>query len=377
MKSEFNPFPSTGYKGPDYFCNRKAETLQLNQLIGNGVNIALFAIRRLGKTGLVQHVFNSYKNNTRVICIYVDILATRTIADFTNLLATAVYKRFPPQKTTGKKIIEFFKRLRPTITFDELSGTPALTLTIETKTQKENTIGQILQFLDTQNIRVVFAIDEFQQILDYPENNTEAILRSHIQHLKNTSFIFCGSNQKMMHEIFNSAKRPFFASCTNINLTYIEESDYKKFIQKKFKEYKRTIDDDALDFICKWTMLHTFYTQYFCSTLYANNKKNISLQDTHDTALYILKLNEGTFFQYRNLLTAAQWNLLQAIAKEEKVVQPQGKDFINKHKLGTPALVKRGLDALLNKEMIFYQAEARKSYYEVYDKFLMRWLQSQ
>jgi len=377
MKKEINPFPSTGYKGPEYFCNRTEETRQINQFIINSANVALFAIRRLGKTGLLQHVFHSHKNNPKMICIYVDILSTKNISDFTNLLATAVYNRFPVQKTIGKKIAELFKRFRPTITFDELSGTPSLTLTIETKTQKENTIGQILQFLDKQNIRVVFAIDEFQQILEYPETNTEAILRTHIQHLKNTSFIFCGSNQKMMYEIFNSAKRPFFASCSTINIGYIDELEYKKFIQKKLKERERKIDDDSLNFICKWTSLHTFYTQYFCFTLYAKNKSNITLPEVHETALDILKLNEGIFFQYKNLLTNAQWNLLRAIAKEEKVLQPQAKLFINKHQLGTPALVKRGLEALLEKEMIFYQAGIDKPYYEVYDKFLMRWLQNQ
>ncbi|MEY3198778.1 MAG: hypothetical protein RJA13_736, partial [Bacteroidota bacterium] len=30
---------------------------------------------------------------------------------------------------------------------------------------------------------------------------------------------------------------------------------------------------------------------------------------------------------------------------------------------------------LLNKEMIFYNSSVEKPYYEVYDKFLMRWLQ--
>jgi hypothetical protein len=224
-------------------------------------------------------------------------------------------------------------------------------------------------------VKVVFAIDEFQQILEYPESNTEAIFRTQIQQLKNTAFIFCGSKQKMMHQIFNSAKRPFFVSCSNLNLGYIDEKDYQSFIKKKFNQRQRTIDDEALDFICRWTCLHTFYTQHFCHTLFNKNKVHSTLKDVRETAIDILNLNEGIYFQYKNLLTAAQWNLLRAIACEEHVYQPQSKLFIEKYKLGTPALVKRGLDALLEKEMIFYQSGVEKPYYEVYDKFLMRWLQ--
>src|SRR5690606_10678659 len=144
-------------------------------------------------------------------------------------------------------------------------------------------------------------------------------LRTYIQQLKNTSFIFCGSNQKMMHEIFNSAKRPFFASCSNLNLGYISEKHYRKFIQKKFNNAERKITDDCLDFICNWTKLHTFYTQYFCYTLFALNKKENTLEDAKLVASNILKLNENTFFQYRALLTEMQWSLLSAIAKEGKV----------------------------------------------------------
>jgi AAA+ ATPase superfamily predicted ATPase len=53
MKEDINPFSSSVYKGPEYFCNRVEETKQMNLLIKNGVHIALFAIRRLGKTGLI------------------------------------------------------------------------------------------------------------------------------------------------------------------------------------------------------------------------------------------------------------------------------------------------------------------------------------
>lgn len=374
--NKFNPFILSGYRGATYFCDREKETKLLVQYIENQVNVSLFAFRRLGKTGLIKHVFASLKKDKNLICIYVDILGTIDKSSFVNQLATAIYNAFPRNNSIGKKIMKAMQSLRPVIQFDELTGQPSLSISTVTQQQKEKTIASLFEFLDSQNIKVVFAIDEFQQILEYPEKNTEALLRSQMQQLKNTVFIFCGSNQKMMHEIFNSAKRPFFASCTPLYLDYIDKEDYKYFIRKMFKRDKRSIEEEALEFICDWTSLHTFYTQYFNNALYAKNTKDITLDLAYKSASEILEINENTFYQYRNLLTSTQWKLLKGIAIRGKLHRPNARKFIAENDLGSPSVVSRALESLLTKEMIFYNNSVKKPYYEVYNKFLMRWLQS-
>lgn len=375
MNKDQNPFISMGYRGPEYFCDRVIESKRLDDLMNQSVHVTLFAIRRLGKTGLIQHVFYPYRNSKTIHCIYLDILSSDNLSDLVNQLATAIYNRFPEKSSVGKKILELIMSFRPTITFDELTGMPSLSLKLETRAQQEQSIYNLFHFLDQQGGRIVFAIDEFQQILEYPEKNTEAILRTVMQQLNNTSFIFSGSNQKMMHEIFNSAKRPFFGSCTNMQLDFIDHEEYVKFIHKKFKAHKRSISQESVEFICQWTKHHTFFTQHLCATVFMQDAQEIDIEKARTAALQILKLNEPNFYQYKNLLTSAQWNLLCALAKEEQVTQPTSKKFINQHKLGTPSLVKRGLDALLNKELIYYNSSVEQPYYEVYDKFLMRWIQ--
>lgn len=374
MENEFNPFIISGYKGPQYFCNRASEIRLLQKHIKNNINTTLFSIRRLGKTGLIWHLFESYKGNSKIACIYVDILGTTNLKEFCDQLATAIYQRFPENRTLGKKIIDFFSLLRPVITYDELSGQPEISFETGEVRKTEKTILQLFQFLDKQNIKVVFAIDEFQQILEYPEKNTEAILREYMQQLKNIRFIFCGSNQKMMHEIFNSAKRPFFASCSNIYLEYIHPDDYKNFIRGLFIKNKRNIDNESLDFIYEWTLGHTFYIQYFCNLLFSFKSKHIHLDNVRQVASELLKQNESLYFQYRNLLTKSQWNLLSAVAKETQVYKAHSGEFIRRYGLGGSSMVTRGMEALLEKEMIFHNTSVAHPYYEVYDKFLMQWL---
>jgi len=376
MELEHNPFVDIGYRGSEYFCDREDETELLRKYIDNQTNTTLFAFRRLGKTGLIQHVFESFKKSKKQMCIYVDILSTTDKASFINQLATAIYAAFPENNGIGKQIIEAIKLLRPTIQFDELTGQPSVGITTINQQQQEATIATLFGFLDSQNVKIVFALDEFQQILAYPEKNMEALLRTQMQALKNTSFIFCGSNQAIMHEIFNDAKRPFFASCTYMSLHFIPKKNYGNFIKKLFKKYAKSISNEAVDFICDWTSLHTFYTQYFCNQLFAKGILDIDITDVKLLASDILALQEAKFYQYRTLLTKAQWNLLKAIANEQRLFKPHAKAFIIKSGLGSSSIVTRTLDALLAKEMVYRNTQIEKPYYEVYDKFLMRWLQS-
>ena len=53
-----NPFVVGRYVSDKYFCDRKEETKLLSKQIKNGRNVALISPRRLGKTGLIQHLFH-------------------------------------------------------------------------------------------------------------------------------------------------------------------------------------------------------------------------------------------------------------------------------------------------------------------------------
>ncbi len=374
MKTEINPFLIQQYQSPAYFCDRVSETNTLLENIHNHSNTAFFAQRRIGKTALIQHAFHLLAKK-KTMTIYMDIYATQNLKEFTNQLANSIYNLYPVNKSLGKRFLEAIKLLRPIISLDEITGNAELSLDITQPKQFEKTIPQLLQFLDQQPTKTVIAIDEFQQILQYPEKNVEAILRTAIAPLKKTSFIFCGSNQAMMQTIFNAAKRPFYASTKNINLKKIDSGLYTQFIRKKIKEHQRTISDTAVDQILTLTQSHTYYTQCLCNTIFASNNNNIELEHVYQALNKILIQNEGTYFQYRQLLTSAQWQLLRAIALEGTVDKPYAQQFIYRHQLGTPANVKRSLEALLQKEMVYQNTNLKNPYFEVYDKFLMLWMQ--
>jgi len=375
MNASKNPFHLKGYYGPNLFCDRKNEVQKLTENIDNDVNTTLFSIRRMGKTGLIHHLFHKLKTKKTHSCIYVDIYATQSLSEFTNQLASAILNEFPENKSIGSTFLEFIKGLSPIISYDAFTGTPQITFSYTQNKQYEYSLKGLFSFLDKQNKQIVIAIDEFQQIVNYPEKNTEAILRTIIQSLKNVTFIFSGSHKHLLSEIFNSAKRPFFSSTQSLYLDVISEKEYAIFIKKVFVNRKRKIDKQAIEFILQWTKKHTYYTQALCNKIFAQGSANVTINQVYKACDSILEEQENIFFQYRNLLTSPQWKLLKAIAKEDKVYQPTGIKFISTYQLGNPASVKRSLESLVNKEMVYKKITHDTSYYQVYDCFLSRWLE--
>lgn len=368
-----NPFPTTSYIGPEYFCDRKNETKSLITNIRNNQSTTLVAMRRMGKTALIYHTFQALPK--KFTCIYVDILPTQNEQEFLNALLTAIAISVPRDTSPGKKIWNFIKGLRPVISFDPVTGNPQLSLN-NVHRESSQSIQDVFTFLENLNQPVVIAIDEFQRVTSYPEKNTDAWLRSVIQMLKNIRFIFAGSQRHLMLELFSDPSRPFYRSTAILHFDRIATKEYKEFILHHFHEKKKTISEQLISDILNWSHLHTYYVQLICNRIFAASGKNVTEKIVEQEKMKLLKEQEIVFYQYRELLTRSQWNLLIAIGLEGKVTAPTSAAFIGKYNLGNPATVLQSINSLVQKEMVYYQMPVTASkVYFVYDLLLRRWIE--
>lgn len=373
MKKPSTPFPTTGYFGPDYFCDRENETLSLLNNIKGKQSTTLTAIRRLGKTSLIKHLQNNISDEW--ICIYLDILPTENVNDFLNYLATSIVRSVPEKSSIGGKIWAFIKSLRPVLSFDPLSGQPNVSFNIDINESKSQ-IEVLLKFLDNQKRPVLIAIDEFQQIIDYPEKNCDVLLRTIIQKLQNVVFIFSGSQQHIMSDLFSNPSKPFYRSTLFLSLGKIKFEKYQEFIIEKFASSKKKIDEEVVAEILNWTNLHTYYVQLICNRVFINSKSVVTSNIWQNEAMKLIKEQEYVFFTYRDMLTKPQWMLLKAIANEGKVNSITSKDFIQKYNLGGSATILRSVDSLQKKELIYHHYDENgKLFYSVYDVLFQRWLE--
>ncbi|MEI7501492.1 MAG: hypothetical protein WCK84_13720 [Bacteroidota bacterium] len=175
-------------------------------------------------------------------------------------MATSLIQAVPEKSKPGKLIWNFIKSFRPVITFDQITGSPQITIDSNTG-RAEPDIETCLKFLENQPFRFVIAIDEFQQILRFPEKKTDAWLRSKIQQLNKLTFIFAGSQQQLMVDLFNSPSRPFYRSTGFMRINKIKADHYREFIIKIFQDGNRLISSVVVNEILDWADLVTYYIQ--------------------------------------------------------------------------------------------------------------------
>ena len=270
-----------------------------------------------------------------------------------------------------EKMFGLLASLRPRLTVDPLTGEPAVELKVETASEIKTGLENIIRLISEIKQDIVFMFDEFQQIGKYPEMNTEAILRSVIQSYPVIPFIFSGSSKHMLEKMFMSAGSPFYQSSELMYLDRVPENEYFTFIEEKFHNAGREIDDAAIMKIFQWTRLHTYYVQYVCSLLFEQGTARTGEAEVNGILLRIMTDFEPQYINYRNLLPQHQFRLLKAIASEDSVDQPTAGSFISRYDLTSASSVTTSLKSLEEKEMIVSDRER----WQVYDVFFSRWLQ--
>ncbi len=367
-----NPFIIYGYTSAEYFCDRKEEVNKILSAIDNGRNITLLSLRRMGKTGLIYHVFNQLALRKKERLLYLDIMAAANLNDFVKEFSKAIV--LDEKKRSGNyltKVKNLIVSLRGKITFDQLTGVPSFELDYRKPEETQKDLATLFQYLSNQKVNYIIAIDEFQQITYFPEKNAEALLRTYSQQYSaNLRFIFSGSNKTILSSMFSQYGKPFYQSSDILSLGKINKSDYADFIYYHFQNNGRNIDKDLIYLILDELECYTFYVQYYFNKLWGIQVLKIDNKLTNNILVDILNERESIYYSYKSLLTENQFLLLKAIAKEGKVSQPNSVKFLRANRLGQASSVNRSLQALLDKEMIYNE----DGNYCVYDLFFQKWL---
>lgn len=373
MNLKINPFVVSGHIPAEYFCDRQVEAKTLQDFIYNQQNVVLSASRRMGKTALIDHVFEKPAISDNFITVSIDILDTSNLGEFVFVLGNAVYEKVAKRSEKMMKAFSsIMKSVQASFGYDPVMCTPTFDIKLGEIVKPEYTLREIFEFLDNAERRCLIVVDEFQQIVYYPEKNVEATLRKYIQKVKNANFVFAGSHRRIMNEIFGSESRPFYNSARFIYLEPIELSVYSDFVKKHFRADGKDISDDAIRMVYETFRGVTLYNQHIMNDAY-NATPQGECCDVEGVSLMIDNYVEECGTKLRELLqfvTEQQKGVLYAILEDEPVKAITSGAFTKKHHLKSPSATQSAVKALLKMDMITKQ----DGLYSISDSLMDLWL---
>ena len=350
-----NPFVIVGNIPADCFCDRREESARIVRTLTNEGNLLLISARRMGKSGLVKYCFDLPEIQENYYTFFVDILHTTSLREFVFNFGQQVFDVLKGQgEKTLRGLIQTMKSLAGSFGYDPITGMPTFQLELGRIIQPEYTLKEIFTWLENADKPCIVAFDEFQQICNYPEKNIEALLRGHIQHLKNANFIFAGSEQHLLSEMFLSSARPFYNSTDQLVLHAISPKEYIPFVCHWFEAYDKSVSPESVKWAYDYLEGNTYCMQKLFHEAFANTFKgeNCSLELLENTLENILIENGAGYRKMLSRIPERQKEVLYAIAKEGRAQKVMSSAFIRKYSLTSASSVQAALKKMLSEGMI-------------------------
>lgn len=373
MTKAKNPFIVTGKIEPEYFCDRVNESSRLIKSITNGNNLVIISPRRMGKTGLIQFCYDKPEIANEYYTFFIDILHTSSLRELTYLLGRAIYDALLPRsRKMASLFVQTIKSISGKFGFDPITNMPTFNIELGDIERPEYTLEEIFHYLANADKPCIVAIDEFQQIAKYPEKNIEALLRTHIQKLRNCNFIFAGSERHMMQEMFTSSARPFYHSADILELKAIATEIYIPFIVGHFEMRNKRVTIENVEWVYNLFKGHTYYIQRTFNEAFADTSEDEECtREIIEGAIdNMIASNDTIFREILSNIPEKQKALLYAIAKDGEATQITSASFIKRHALSSASSVQAAAKKLLERDTI---TEINKIY-SITDKLFAMWI---
>jgi AAA+ ATPase superfamily predicted ATPase len=367
-----NPFAYSNYVTGASFCNRSKEISELLKHIKSSQNVLLYSHRRHGKSSLIQEVFNKITmENMHIGTMHVELYGTISEKDFITRTFHSLNQLESNLDKLLKSVSRAVKSIRLNLSIDSTTGNTTVSPSFEV-TDEKVMLEELMNLLDkySQKRKLVIAFDEFQEVARYTEETFEKRLRSFIQKHSSICYIFSGSQQHLITEMFNSNSRAFYKMAESFPLGRIATEDYIPWVQNLFKKKKVQLPVKLIEEIIARFENHPMYIQNFLFHLWEESiEKDISVETINEI--------ERSIIEKKDLEYATIWETLTINQKKtlKLILLYSGKNLYNADSLQsvnlkTGSLVTKALSTLMTKEII-----AKNGNYQIQDGVFKKWLQ--
>ena len=330
---------------------REKEKTKIKRLLINGQSVILYGSRRMGKTSLALTILNELKNEGYFVG-HADVFQIPTLS----ILA----QRITETTLENRNLAKLIKTLKETITkaFSKIEFKQVIDdfEWVLKFTEKDTNAYDIFfdaldfpeQFSKKHKVPMIMFYDEIGDIEKFDSKEIVKLLRSKFQLHTNITYLFAGSQQGTIENIFVKQSGPFYRFGQLFPISYIDHKTLKRFIKDKYKTVNIKISEDSLDNILEITKGHPYYSQLLCREAYFYALDN-KVQITPDVIQFAFEETIKIEDMYLSKLweeiasNSAQLKILQIIVEKKASIFNQGKQKdINVYRTLT-SLVQKGI----------------------------------
>ena len=356
-----NPFKFGTVVEEPFFTDREKETEEILSILGSENHLILTGPRRYGKTSLVRRACSM----TGRPVIYLDLQVITGKEDFAAQLLKRVYRMHPVEKL--KKYLTSF-RLIPALILNPVTGEVDVRFHPEPSgfVSLED-VFDLLQKISTKKEKLVVVLDEFQEIKRiHPEldRNLRAIMQLQV----NINYIFLGSRESLIREIFEKKKSPFYHFGYLMQLDKIPSEAFTGFLEQGFRKMSNQYKSISAR-ILEQTRMHPYYTQQLAFTVWEMLARSGYSEDIVLLAgEEIIRNHDNDFERLWNTLNRTDMKILIGMADCE--LSPLSEEFSRRYNSGPSSTVFSSLKRLTQSGILIRSVNG----YNLDDPFFKQWI---
>jgi uncharacterized protein len=356
-----NPFKFGTVVDGKYFTDREEEIAKIDSFIKGENHLILISPRRFGKTSLIKKVINDSGRRY----VYLDMQLIISTDDLASQLLKRIYRIFPVQKL--KRYIKTF-RLIPSVIMNPVTGETEISFKPGSSdlTPLEDVLS-LIDKLGTDSKKMVVVLDEFQDIFRI-NSGLDRMLRAVMQNQKHVTYIFMGSSESMIRNIFEKKQSPFYRFGSLMNLSKITPEKFALFLEERFNKISGQ-EKLLADEILKITGCHPFYTQQLAFTVWERIIRNNTEKGIVELAANeIVQSHDNDYERLWNSFNRTDMTVLTGMSGSN--LSPLSDEFSKLYGTGAASTVFSTLQRLTQRGILIKEG----SIYSMDDPFFKMWI---
>ena len=359
------------------FAGRRGDCNTLSGMLSHGQNVVIWGPPKSGKMSVVrQTLFNlRTSGHTPVLC-EVDLLNIRTPEAFLRRFAGNVIKSVAAAPGEMGEISSAFLG-DTSLAFDENLYLETGELFQGSFPLSEEESREIIELpyrlAESRKTDVIVVIREFQNIGTDEGDRILRVMQDVLASHKDApapycSFVLLGSRVNAMADIF-SRRKLFWNVVERLALSPLTSTEIAEYVMRGFSMGGKVIDRELVQGVCNLFRNNVWHINHFFFICDCLSKGYISEITFKDALSCMVSVHEPEYQRIMDDLTSFQIRFLKAVL--DGVVKFSTTDVIEKYALNSSANVKRVKDALMKKEVIFYNDKDEP---EIMDPLYEYWL---